>query len=297
MVRLVACVVLLGACDAGFADPSIVVDLRVLAVRTDPAEVVVDFDPANPTGVTFPTVTVRALVIDPASARHGYRFTACPKQRDLRCDGEVLPHLVFGEGVAEAGQEEITASLDVTLDLLQGAIDEDPFGGFGGVPVNLELRIVAEGGDESAAVYAGKQMVYAPRLPAERTPNQNPTFAHMTLDGAAFDGCATLAPGREVKLEPIEPDGVRETYVVPTLDGGERMFAENLRYAWLATAGEFSSGNSGGPIDLFGNQPPLWTKWTAPEDEMRVRLWVVQRDERGGTFWVERCLQVQKPPG
>jgi hypothetical protein len=100
-----------------------------------------------------------------------------------------------------------------------------------------------------------------------------------------------------VKIEPIEPAGVREDYVVPTLDGGERRFTENLRYAWLATAGGFSSGNTGGPVDLFGNKPTLWTKWTAPDAEMRVRLWVVQRDERGGTFWTERCVQVEKPPG
>ncbi len=297
MVRLVACLALLGACDAGFQDPNIVIDLRVLAIRTEPAEVVVDFDPANPTNVTFPTVTVRALVIDPAGPRHAFRFTACPKQRNLRCDDEVLPHLVFGEGVAEPGQEEITASLDVTLDLLEGAIAEDPFGGFGGVPVNLELRVVAEGGDEAAAVYAGKQMVYAPRVPSTRAPNQNPSFEELTLDGVVLEGCASVAPGREVKLEPIEPAGMREDYVVPTLDGGQRMFTENLRYAWLATAGDLSSGNTGGPVDLFGNKPPLWTKWTAPAAEMQVRLWVVQRDERGGTFWTERCLQVQEPPG
>ncbi|HKA91054.1 MAG TPA: hypothetical protein VKE22_25505 [Haliangiales bacterium] len=296
-MRTYAWLALLCACDAGFADPNIVVDLRVLAIRTDPAEVVVDFDPANPTNVTFPTVTVTALVIDPAGPRHSYRFTACPKQRNLRCDGEVLPHLIFGEGVAEAGQETIVASLDVTLDLLKGAIREDPFGGFGGVPVNLELRVVAEGGGESAAVYGGKQMVYAPRVPPSRTPNQNPSFQDLTLDGEPVEGCPVVEPGREVKLEPIEPAGVREDYVVPTLDGGQRMFTENLRYAWLATAGEFSSGNTGGPVDFFGNKPPLWTKWTAPDADTRVRLWIVQRDERGGTFWTERCLQVQKPPG
>ena len=291
MVRRIPWLLILAACDAGFEDPTIVIDLRVLAIETEPAEVVVDFDPQNPTSVTFPTVSPRALVIDPAGGRHSYRFTACPLQDSLRCDADVSPHLVFGEGVAEAGQEVISADLDMTLELIEGAIREDPFGGFGGVPVNLELRLVTEGGAQ--AVYAAKQMIYAPRVPAARTPNQNPRMTGLTLDGATFGECPVLAPHTEVRLDPLEPPGVRETYVVPTLDGGERTFTENLRYAWFATGGSFSDGNTGGPTDAFGNQPPLFTRWTSPDEPGNVRLWVVQRDERGGTFWTERCVVVQ----
>lgn len=293
MVRRIPWLALLAACDAGFEDPTVVIDLRVLAIEAGPPEVVVDFDPQNPTNVSFPTVSFRALIIDPAGGRHAYRFVACPQQDNLRCDADVSPHLVFGEGVAPAGQEEVTADLDMTLELIEGAIAEDPFGGFGGVPVNVELRIVAEGGSEAQAIYAAKQMTYAARVPEARTANQNPRMAGLTLDGTMFGECRVLPPRTEVRLEPVEPPDVRETYVVPTLDGGERTFTENLRYAWFATAGSFSSGNTGGPTDAFGNDPPLFTKWTAPEEPATVRLWVVQRDERGGTFWTERCVVVQ----
>lgn len=292
-MRRISLLALLCACNAGFEDPEIVVDLRVLAIEIEPAEVVVDFDPQNPTNVTFPTVAFRALAIDPAGGRHGFRFTACPQQDNRRCDSDVSPHLILGEGVVEAGKEEITANLDMTLELIEGAIREDPFRGFGGVPVNVELRIVREGEGEAQALYAAKQMIYAPRVPASRTPNQNPRMTGLVLQGTPFGDCPMIAPRTEVRIDPVDADGVRETYVVPTLDGGERTFTENLRYAWFATRGSFSSGNTGGPTDAFGNQPPRFTKWTSPDVPGNVRLWVVQRDERGGTFWTERCLLVK----
>ena len=51
-----------------------------------------------------------------------------------------------------------------------------------------------------------------------------------------------MPAGTDVRLTPIEPDGVREEYVVPTLDGSARMFTESLSYQWSASAGGFSSG-------------------------------------------------------
>jgi hypothetical protein len=102
-----------------------------------------------------------------------------------------------------------------------------------------------------------------------------------------------VAPAQVVTLDPVEPDGVRETYSVPTLDGNVRVFTENLRYSWFATAGDFSDELTGGPTDIFGNEPLLRTKWTAPAEVGPVRLWLVVRDERGGTYWTERSFIVQ----
>jgi hypothetical protein len=151
--------------------------------------------------------------------------------------------------------------------------------------------------------------VYAPRVPAERTPNHNPTVDGLTINE---DPARLLAPGRcgdptttpnvvaaeeELLLTPIEPDGVRETYVVPTLDGMERQFTESLTYQWLASAGGFSAGSTGGPRDPFGNPAPLFTDWTAPaakdlEGPTDVSFWFIQRDERLGLAWYEACLRV-----
>ena len=44
----------------------------------------------------------------------------------------------------------------------------------------------------------------------------------------------------------MPPEGVREDYVVPTFDGGSRMFTESLTYQWLAGDGEWSRSRTGG---------------------------------------------------
>jgi hypothetical protein len=107
-----------------------------------------------------------------------------------------------------------------------------------------------------------------------------------------------VSPGERVTLLPREPDGAREAYVVPTFDGGSRSFTENLRYQWLATTGDFSRNNTGGELDVAGNSPPLDTRWLAPDDPdevgggLEVRMWIVQRDERGGQAWYDSCARV-----
>jgi hypothetical protein len=289
---------MLAACDAGFEKPSIVLDLRVLALRSDPAEVVVDVDPANLGSTQLPPVTVTALLADPQGPRPlAYTLTACPVNTDtLRCDDPTQPRRVFADATtADTGADPPSGSLQVDVDLLRAALDADRFHGLGGVPVQIELAVRPAGAAADATVYASKPVTYAPRVPAGRTANQNPTFAELDADGAAWAAGAPLAvaPHQELLLLPIEPDGVRETYVVPTLDGGERTFTENLRYSWFAEDGDFSDERTGGPVDIFGNHPLLRTRWTAPPRAGPVRLWVVQRDERGGTSWTERSIVVQ----
>ncbi len=287
----------LAACNTGFQNQSIVVDLRVLAVRSDPAEVVVDVDPADLANVQLPDVTFTALVADPQGpVTLAYTWTACPVTDTLRCDDPSAPNLRFADATSDdLDGKPPTGKLTVTVDLLRAALAADTFLGLGGVPVQVELVIRPAGAPDDEAVFASKKIVYAPRIPPGRLPNQNPTIAELTADSVPFDAGSTLsvAVGQKVTFEPVEPDGARETYAVPTLDGGERVFTESLRYSWLATGGSFSDEHTGGPVDLFGNHPLLRTKWTAAGlTGTVVDLWVVQRDERGGTYWTKRSIMV-----
>jgi hypothetical protein len=289
---LAGAALLQAACETGFETKSIVLDLRVLAMRGDPAEVVVDVDPDDLLAVELPPVTVTALIADPAGPRAlTFRMTACPETFALRCDaGRVAFALPFAAG--ETDSPELSGVLQPNLPLLSAAFEEDEFLGLGGIPVVVELVVSAPDGQE---VSAGKRVTFAPRVPAGRRENQNPTLAGLLARGEPFDDGAPLlvAVREEVRLEPVEPDGAREVYVVPTLDGGERTFTENLRYSWLATAGSFSRETTGGATDLFGNEPVLWTRWRAPDHAGDVTMWVVQRDERGGASWTTRILRVQ----
>jgi hypothetical protein len=193
--------------------------------------------------------------------------------------------------------------LQATPALSLAAVKSDPTAGYGGVSVQIQLvvRPDSDPPGSDSEIYAAKLMVYAPRVPANRVANNNPTLTEIDANGVAFadTSCLDVLAGDQLTLLPIEPAGVRETYVVPTFDGGSRTFTENMRYNWYATAGEYSPETSGGAIDTFGNDPPLKTTWTAPVgDELAavpggvVRFWLVMRDERGGTYWTERCFVV-----
>jgi hypothetical protein len=310
---LAALAATLAAAGCGsFEDPTIVLDLRVLAVQAQPPELVLDFDPEDPVAVVpqldANPITVSALVADPgASRRLAWDMVACPPTNDQRCDPED-PSTAVGSGVVadpETSALRPTATFVVGLDVLEESVRADSLAGFGGVAVQVQLRVWPEGGDPATdAVWASKRLLYAPRVPAQRVANTNPTLDALLVDAEPTmplaparceDGAASLevAPQEDVLLLPVEPDGVRETYVLPTFDGGVRTITENLRYAWLATAGGWSSGASGGPIDAFGNQPKLERTWTAPRAPGDVRLWLVQRDERGGLAWTEYCVRVK----
>jgi hypothetical protein len=117
--------------------------------------------------------------------------------------------------------------------------------------------------------------------------------------GRCVDQSAPIVvpPGKKMRLTPVEPPGVRETYVIPTLDGGTATFTESLTYQWSAGHGSFSDGATGGPRDRFGNTPPLWTDWKAPPASdlhgmTDIPIWIVQRDERLGVHWYESCARV-----
>ncbi len=301
------------ACSNDFQKVSIVLDLRVLALRADPAEVVIDADDSESdlTASQLPAVTFSSLVLDPLTpGPFTYTWTACPTQTtSVRCDDATAINRVFTTATtADLEHDPPTGTLTVDDDLLAASLDADPYHGFAGVPVNIQL--VVQPADASApAVYAVKVMTYSAKVPSDRVANNNPYFDELDADGVAFAGGAcddpTTTPlpvdlGQTVTLLPIEPDGVRETYVVETFDGGERTFTENLSYAWFSTTGDFSDETSGGAQDAFGNQPLLRTKWQAPSSGdpdsapgTLIPLWIVQRDERGGTYWTSRCFVVK----
>ncbi len=280
----------LAACDTGFERPSIVLDLRVLAIQTDPAEVVVDFDPASPTLPEMPPVQITTLVGDPLGPRPlAWTMAVCPEDFQRRCEPE-LPRFEIASGTTTGGPQAV---LEADAEILRAALEHDDFLGLGGVPVMIELTLRPADEPQATPVVAGKIVFFSPRIPEGRVANANPSMG-LTADGEPWgEAPLVVAPGVVVEIEPVEPDGAREAYVVPTLNGDVRAFTENLRYSWLATAGTFSDERTGGATDAFGNVPLLRTRWRAPGVRGPVTFWAVQRDERGGTFWLQRTIEVR----
>lgn len=304
---------LASGCATDFEDPSIVLDLRVLGVRATPPEVMVEVDPDDPfalAALDVPDVEVCALVADPAADRElSFELFMCAPTRSGRCDdpdGRRVaitadrmpdPDRSAGETLA-CGVISGDASL---WEVLSDSVRADVLAGFGGIGVQVEISVGPA--DRGERIYATKRVLYSPKIPESRAANDNPSLDGMTADGepSAIGRCADpdtvglrVEPGQVVELSPVESEGARETYVLPTFDGGEREFVENLSYAWFAGDGEFSAETTGGPVDAFGLAPTLATEWIAPEalePGDAIDIWVVARDERGGAVWYPICVR------
>ena len=115
-------------------------------------------------------------------------------------------------------------------------------------------------------------------------------------DAVDFYEVADIFSGQVVTLFPVEDGSTRETYVTPGLDGSSIEVDETISYQWLATDGSWSDDTTGGGRDLLGNQSLLGSDWRAPNlgagQTRDVTLWMVQRDERLGTTWLEGCFHV-----
>ena len=318
MRRLALLLPVLAACGT-FQDPDIVVDLRVLAMDASVPEQVIDVDLKNPPPpaqllAQLVPSQVCALIADPARDRRlRWSMTLCQPQTNERCSGS--PQTVIGSGLLDdpdttMPEPQLCATVEPDQDLLAvvlAALQADSFNGLQGIDYEVMLRVGGEGADPTLDQYAAKTLQLAARVPASRTPNHNPSL--LEIEAAVADGTPVPLPlgrcvdqaaplavpsGGKVRLLPIERAGARETYVLPTLDGGSEMFTESLTYQWTAGDGKFSSGSTGGPRDAFGNPAQLYTDWTAPKVKTptAVPLWVVQRDERFGASWYESCLEV-----
>ncbi|WP_428263313.1 hypothetical protein [Haliangium sp.] len=329
-----------GASCGNFELPSLVLDLRILGMISEPPEVIVPLTPDSDLGdLPRVDVSVCALVSDPnADRRLSYRMTACWPTESLRCDDPARAAFPLAGTAAEpwvsiddpeqasgpdGGPVEVCGLLRANsvlpallLDQIEvagslEAVAAEAAGAGGNIDVQVELAVRGADEDEELAQYGSKRARFGLPLPPERVANQNPGMDDLmaTVEDAAAvsapvarcgDSSAPLEvrAGEVVEFEPVEAEGAREDYLVPTFDGGARMFTENLRYAWFATRGGWQREVSGGPRDFAGNEPPLSSEWTAPAnpdvvgDGLEVRIWVVQRDERGGQSWRETCVRV-----
>jgi hypothetical protein len=316
--------VVLAACG-NFENPEVVLDFRVLAMSATLPEQVIDIDVNNPAPPVqlldqVQTSDVCVLLVDPLYDRRLYwQMHVCALDSDLRCSGDTAYEIGSGywdDPDLSPTPPSLCARVEPDGNLLGVALasfEGDAFRGVGGIYYGVELRV---GGEEAAPaddLYAAKSLRLMPRIPAEVQANKNPFLDHLdaTLPDAepvplAFGRCLDqtapleVAPDTRVRITPVEPDGVREAYVVPTTDGGSRSFTESLTYQWLATSGNFGSSSTGGPRDAFGNPAILFSDWVAPEAKdldgtTDIDVWVIQRDERLGVRWYSTCIRVVVP--
>ncbi|MDP7114783.1 MAG: hypothetical protein QGH45_22610 [Myxococcota bacterium] len=223
---LLLCGLLGTQCFPVLPDPGVIDSLRVLAVRADPAVAMLDTYP-------LPTLTVTALVVDPADESLGgvsHTWTL-----DLPDDVEGIEQL---QAMVPDPPHGVTVEIDLNAMLSGAAIGPSAVAAEDGqeyLIAALPLRYRAEtaddhreavklvsflmpdfsGGDDDDATGDDDDSAAARAIDPEDPPagyNENPALASLTINGGVFTAVDGLIPGPSTPMVvgPITPtEGLR----------------------------------------------------------------------------------------
>jgi hypothetical protein len=294
------------AYDPCFTPASVVQELRVLGVRIDPPEALVDLD----AGVV-PEVQVRALLAGQADAMASIQLTGslCIPTADLHCPAGSFT--VRGP-LSRPGAPEGTLALRAPPELVALAREADPLRGYGGTRVQLELRADVTVMSAIASTSATKTLLFSEAVDTP-APNQAIELGpiEVTLDGGLQESAALGQPedlyvghsyGLRPRLLPLADGGSPlETYTVTDLSGNPVTLREHVSYDFFAMPdvlfGDLPIDN-GTPIGVYidgagvadepqagAPEPPDGLVRATPMLSSEARIWVVGRDSRGAVAW------------
>jgi hypothetical protein len=304
-MRRLALLLLLAGCkpDLG-SPPSLVTEPRIIAVRQEPPEVA----PGASVVAEVFAVAPGGRVI-PAADGAVWDLCVAPKPPS---ENNVVSHdCATGSGLQPAGSGPmVMLTIPPTACALHGPDtpptragepplrprDADVTGGYY-QPVSVRLPA---SGDQAFALerlrcnLPGVSADVAQDFSKRYVANRNPTIAALTVDGKPVEGTApaAVAAGARATFTLSWPPGAREPF--PLFDVARRELVdhvEELTASWFVTAGAIEHDRTG-----RGEAEPETTVtnvWTAPLTPGLVRLWVVLRDNRGGSAVAEYSVQVQ----
>ncbi|UJR86640.1 hypothetical protein [Sandaracinus amylolyticus] len=278
------------ACTESLDSPTIVRTPRILAIVAEPPEAAPGEDLLVDAMISIPEDVARPLslrwlsCIDAEEVLRASGFREIELPGSPECDEQMLPE---GEPYVVRGER--------TEELVETLRDLAMLGGFDvmlfetllattGLAYFVDVQVLDANGE---VVVAGFKRVAMTTREMPTTNPPPPTFLFgqtmITATGEPFDftcGAAdgvvpTVAPGAEVELVPVLPEGADEepwleTFPIFDFTGGLTTARENAYYTWLATAGHISE---------FTTRPPeRASEWTAPDEEGLQTLWLVVRD-------------------
>jgi hypothetical protein len=276
--------VLLAACGPDFELQSEIRRVRVLAIQTEPAELVLDPNATTPPGpVTFNALAVtsddRPVTVSYALCR----FTGNPY--DGRCPGE--NGVALPQGVLSLQDPNVQAVLAEALEAGNpggGTPDPSDPALVAALARGIPLFIGYEATDGTGTPEGTERGVRRVTLRSAAAPNQNPGVSDILWEGASLAG--PLPPGREVTLQPVLAEGSAEVY--ETAEGPR---TEQVFYSWFATGdGEVREFRSLEPVDDRPGDPT--SRYETPDTPQRITFYVVARDGRGGVGWTRRTVDV-----
>jgi hypothetical protein len=277
-----------------------VTDLRVLGISVDPPDPVADLL----TGTVEP-VRLRALLVDPQGSRGTYRvsWALCVASLDN-------PGCPAGVVVATNPEWRRDSSVEVKVprDLIAAAVAADPLHGFGGMRVLAELRVegARPGSATTPIIFSQKLAQPRNRPPAMRglrfTPQGDATF-----EAPPPPATMEIVVSQPTGLRPLLASGGMEEYDTVDLAGHAVHLQERIHYSFYVTPGlnigrillrsvgssvvSFNNGN-----DVEAEEPPAGAP-ESPGGLMLIEavqrggfqgtLWIVARDSRAATSWLE----------
>jgi hypothetical protein len=321
-------------CTPTFDNSTTIKDLRLIAVRADPPEFLVDLPAvmANPALLgELPTFELTPLVLDPRGGGREvqYQVQACGNRPDERargsdngpgrvndsiaqapCPDGALP-VAAGSAVAdEEGRVPIQVTFRPTLELLTQAVMDDPLSLELGLPITLSFTIRA-GAEQVVAV---KRVLFTPQLTPDQIPNRNPEITHLSFRAGRDEDLTTLQPEAPPsvplrgRLRFLPAPAEAEPYRARAFSRDERRFIteeipeETLRYAFYATQGTFSPGGASTFPSPLRSDPmdDIESTYEAPAElpadgSSEVFIYVVVRDERGGASFIRGRLRIGSP--
>lgn len=267
--RLALAIVMLAGCAEELTPQSLVYDMRVLAVRAEPAAAA----PGD-------TVHLDALVVDPFGADRPITslWAACvnpPADNPARCLEGGAPQVLGQDAAVDAVVPD-----DALVGREQGVLGVVLYVCAGGTLAIGEGGAVCEG--EGAST-----IVAVKRVPILLEPdNANPAIAEVLLDGAV------LEEGAMPTLGSCAGECTKHVFTVRAADGAEERYRrdgeavrEELVSSFAATSGQLEVP--------FGFGPTTEVEWTPPDSRGLVLFWFALRDDRGGVTWAERQTLVQ----
>jgi hypothetical protein len=235
----------------------------------------------------------------------------CPADSPVLAVEDARPTAETPGGAVPFAVTLVVTGAELTLDLTG-----DPLGLIYGMPITVQITASADGDTGHEEVVARKRALFVPRLLPQQTPNRNPVVTGLTLRLSEDDPGVRLNLDDPLAQPPSVPLGARvwlepdrgESELYPTMVSDRRTGAltltfatEALRYAFFASAGTFSPASTNTEPPVLRNPPrrPLATRYQAPAvlpaDGDLVHVWVVNRDERGGSSFVRVALRLTSP--
>lgn len=299
-----ALLVMVAACKPDLGDPaSLVVEPRILAVQSEPAEVAPGQD-----------VTLHALVATgDGTAMPDVAWGFCTQPAPLASDNVAGDDCIYGASSLMVRGTDITATIPIEACSVFGPTppapapgeparrphDPDVTGGYY-QPIRALARLDANtqvpgiGLTRIACDLANAPLDALAQYRARYHANTNPVLVHVVSqrygDPDAREMPVKLPPHEAIALRARWSDDTAETF--PVFDPQTRMVIDHreaIRVSWFVSDGSLASERTGRTemeAETFADNV-----WTTPEAGTS-HLWVVIRDSRGGTTFASFDVEI-----